>query len=113
MTNSSGSCGPHTSAPDLAIPTRAVPGRGWPGARQADDEECRRVGPGQNETPARQGRAGARLGISVIAAHSLCPSLGIANLVSDAGFDNNCRHVAKLKQVGGLWAGRRLGGVER
>ena len=41
----------------------------------------------------------ARLGISVIAAHSLCPSLGIANLASDAGFDNGCRHVAELEQV--------------
>lgn len=52
-----------------------------------------------HEAPARQDRAGARLGISAIAAHSLCPSLGIANLASDAGFDNGCRYVAKLKQI--------------
>lgn len=47
----------------------------------------------------------ARLGISAIAAHSLCPSLGIANLASDAGFDNGCRHVAELEQVVGSVGG--------
>ena len=46
------------------------------------------------------------MGISAITAHSLCPSLGIANLASDAGFDNGCRYVAKLKQVVGSVGGR-------
>ena len=41
------------------------------------------------------------MGISEIAAHSLCPSLGIANLASGPGFGNGCRCVAGLKRLSG------------
>lgn len=92
------------------IPLRASSTRCPDGAGHVRAKRAMSFAPGMahrnDEAPARQGRAGARLGISAIAAHSLCPSLGIANLASPAGFGNGCRYAAKLSRLSGVWVGR-------